>query len=121
MSAHRRPLVLILLATLVQLWSYGAHAGSINWNNAAGGNFSIGANWVGGVAPGPSDDAVINLAGTHTVTLDVSSTVTGLTLGGGGSTPTLNLNGNTLTLNGPGTINAGGILLCRGTLAGTVR
>jgi hypothetical protein len=50
--------------------------------SAASGNWSAGATWVGSVAPGVNDDAVIGAG--HTVTLDVDATV--LTLSGAANT-----------------------------------
>ncbi len=44
------------------------------WTNPSGGNWSDGANWSTGVAPGASDTASITLDGTYTVTLDESRT-----------------------------------------------
>jgi hypothetical protein len=40
-----------------------AHAGVIDWLNAVDGDWSTGANWVGGVAPGSGDTAQLGLAG----------------------------------------------------------
>jgi hypothetical protein len=44
--------------------------------SAASGNWSAGATWSGGVAPGVNDDAVIGAG--HTVTLDIDATVISL-------------------------------------------
>lgn len=58
----------------------------------ATGNFSAGATWVGGVAPGTGDDAVV--ATGHTVTIDTNTTVLSIQSSGG----TFNINnGVTLT------------------------
>ncbi|HMP75092.1 MAG TPA: autotransporter-associated beta strand repeat-containing protein [Kiritimatiellia bacterium] len=49
-------------------------AAILSWTNDAGGLFSDGANWAGGVAPGLEDQAVFTNGGTYTVTLDQSVT-----------------------------------------------
>src|SRR5439155_21556577 len=81
--------------------SMTASADTITWTNSSGGNWSTAANWNSGAGPvpGPADDAVITLAGTYTVTLDVDATLTSLTLGGSSDTQTLSASSHTLTLN----------------------
>jgi YVTN family beta-propeller protein len=80
------------------------------WTNPAGGAWSTGANWSTGVPPGPLDTAVIALAGTYTVTLDVSPTIRGLVLGGATGTQSLDAAAapQNLVLTGPGTIGPSG-------------
>lgn len=75
--------------------------------SATSGNFSAGATWVGGVVPGPADDAVV--ATGHTVTIDTNVTVlsfqqagTGKFVLGGGRTVSGNVIANA------GTYNTGG-------------
>ena len=48
---------------------------TIDWNTTAaptGGYWDTGSNWVGGVSPGPNDDAVIDLTSTGTVTVNTN-------------------------------------------------
>ena len=40
----------------------------IVWGNSSGGDWDTGANWQGGVKPGPADDAVINVAVANPIT-----------------------------------------------------
>jgi hypothetical protein len=68
------------LIALVGVLAASAEAAEIHWKNGVNGNWSTGTNWVGDIAPGPLDTAVIDVAGTYTVTLDVSPTVAGFTL-----------------------------------------
>ncbi len=90
-----------------------------SWNNAAGGNWSVTTNWSPNGVPAATDDAVITLAGTYTVTLNVSSQVASLTVGGSSGTQTLSMSANTLTLDGASTINSFGALTENGgTIAG---
>jgi hypothetical protein len=109
------------LAFLCLLSLTSAPGAQIVWTNTAGGNFSDGANWSPNQVPGVNDTAVITSDGTYTVTLDVSPTVGGILLGAtsGSSTQTLSLSGQTLTLNGPATVNSrGSFTVDSGALAG---
>ncbi|HYV32029.1 MAG TPA: hypothetical protein VEO53_13110, partial [Candidatus Binatia bacterium] len=104
-----------------------SHAASITWTNTAGGFWNTPANWSPNRVPGASDTAVITIGGVSNqpllVTLDVSPTVGGLTLGatgncGGGQV--LRINGQTLTLDGPAVVNAcGQLTIDSGAFAGT--
>jgi hypothetical protein len=78
-----------------------APAGAFAWINGSGGDWSDGANWDRGVAPGLSDTAIITLDGTYTVTLDQSDTVAALFLGGASGTQSL-FTGNAGTVLGVG-------------------
>ena len=108
------------LALALALIASPAAAADISWANALGGNWNTGANWSGGSPPGASDNAIITLAGTYTVTLDVNATVAGLTLGGATGVQTLLASNRTLTLNGASTIAPNGRLDLRAsTVAGS--
>lgn len=67
----------------------------INWDGGGDGTTLTQAqNWAGDVLPGPADDAVINVAGTPTVTHAAGTfNVQSLTLG-----ETMNMSGGTLTV-----------------------
>jgi hypothetical protein len=110
------PLALLLVAFRAQ----PAQAIPISWNNAAGGNWNTDSNWNPAQVPGASDDVLITLAGTYTVTLDVSPTVASLSLGGSTGVQTLSASSQTLTIDGPSTINGNGALrLINATVAGS--
>ena len=95
-------------------------AATNNWINAAGGNWNTASNWSRGVAPTASDIVGITLDGTYTVTMDVSSTVAGLVLGGTTGTQSLTINSTTLTLNGLSQVGTHGTFnLNGGTLTGS--
>src|SRR6266704_2917532 len=68
-------------------------ANDVSWINPNGGNWNTASNWLDGVGvnrvPTSADNALINLAGTYTVTLDVNATVSTLTLGALSGTQTL--------------------------------
>jgi CubicO group peptidase (beta-lactamase class C family) len=71
-------------------------AATVTWSNSSGGDWNDASNWNSGAGPvpGASDDAVITIAGTYTVRVQGSGLVNALTLGGGGSAPTLRVEGN---------------------------
>jgi hypothetical protein len=92
----------------------------VQWANAAGGNWSVGSNWVGGVAPTSADIASLDLAGTYNVTLDVSPTVAGLVIGGASGNVTLTASSKTITVNGPSSISENHVLsLTSSTITGS--
>lgn len=73
---------------------------TITWdstNHPTGGSWDTASNWIGGVAPGSTDDAVINLTSTGTVTLStgVTDTVNSLTANANTS---LGIDSDTLSL-----------------------
>ena len=105
-----------LLATL----SLSAQAETINWTNTSGGAWSTAENWDLNRPPGPLDTVLITAGGTYTVTLDVSTTVTALTLGGASGQAALVNEGHTLRLRGAGRVTTNGVLtLNSGALAAT--
>lgn len=90
-----------------------------SWNSTISGNWGDATKWTPNGVPGSTDDAVITLAGTYTVTLNVSSQVASLTLGGTSGTQTLSMSANTLTLDGASTVSSFGALTQNGgTIAG---
>jgi fibronectin-binding autotransporter adhesin len=66
------------------------------WNNAAGGAFAAGSNWDEGSAPGNSNIAVFNIAGTYSV--NVASAINNRRIRVRAGSVTMNLSGNTYTL-----------------------
>lgn len=97
---------LLLLGWLVT--SSVSPAAVITWTNLSGGNWNVAANWSTNQVPSTNDIAIITNAGTYTVTLNVSPTLAGLVLGGPSGTQVLAQAGNTLTLNGPGSLGPNG-------------
>lgn len=76
-----------------------------SWNNAGGGNWSVGGNWNPAGPPGAADSATIDLAGAYTVTLSDDRSITNLTLNN--ATATLSHSSGTLTLGGTITLTSG--------------
>lgn len=79
------------------------------WARPQDGRWSVATNWTAGV-PGVGTNAVIDLPGDYTVTLDTSAFVEALNLGGDSGRPTLELAGNTLTVNGASHVATHGLL-----------
>jgi glycosyltransferase involved in cell wall biosynthesis len=52
----------------------------ITWANGSDGGWSDGANWSGGVVPGASDYAIINVSGSYAVTVASSTAVNALSI-----------------------------------------
>jgi hypothetical protein len=100
---------------------------------AASGNWTTAADWIGGVVPGSTDDAVIDAAGSYTVAENASSTapikVHSITLGAGAVLGITDVAGNQVGLGGvanhgaldvdTGTGEGGGRLTIGGTLDNT--
>jgi len=97
-----------------------AHAATINWTNTTSGGWNTAANWNPNTVPGATEAAVISLAGV-TVSLNSDTTVGAIILGTSGAGTTLSLNGQTLSLNGPLTVNpSGSFTVDGGVLSGNV-
>lgn len=91
----------------------------VSWNNAAGGNWNVAANWNPQKVPEAGDDVLIALPGTYTVTLNADGTLASLTVGGAAGEQTLANPARILTLQGPGTIAVNGVYRqTGGTLGG---
>ncbi|MDX9912790.1 MAG: hypothetical protein RBS39_13260 [Phycisphaerales bacterium] len=94
-----------------------AHADVIDWNMPAGGSFNEPTNWFGGTAPAIDDDTLFALDGqTYAVDLAASTAVGGMQVSS--DQVTLNLLGNTLTLDNSNylglRLDTGGNLTVRG-------
>ena len=84
----------------------GSDPPPVTWTNTAGGSWTTGSNWSSSPnVPGPTDNVVIDLAGSYTVTVTGSQTVGSVLL----DDPT-----GTLLVNGA--LNAGTLTLAAGTL-----
>jgi hypothetical protein len=95
---------------------------STAWKSAVSGDFDNASDWTNGV-PGVGMSAIINVAGTYTVTLDENPhEIYSLTLGASSGTQTLVDNGPTLTLDAASSIASGGsVAMSSATIAGAGR
>ena len=112
----------IVLSLWVLMWVFSLTAGAstVTWTNTAGGAWSVPSNWSPNFVPGLSDDAVITSAGTYTITMDVSPTISSLTLGGASGLQTVTNDSKTLTVSHVSVVNANGILgMNSGIVAGS--
>ncbi len=74
------------------------HAGTYNWNNAAGGNFATGTNWTPNGSPVAADTVYLNLPNTYQVDFTANGNTTYAYLqAGGAANVTFALAGNTWT------------------------
>lgn len=91
-------LVLMMVAAFLANFAFAAE---IDWIGASGGNWSDGANWEGGAAPGASDTAVFALENDTRVILAANAAVAKITVTGArldlysGTGKTLTLGGET--------------------------
>ncbi|MBK5276058.1 MAG: hypothetical protein JJE30_13530, partial [Desulfuromonadales bacterium] len=109
----------IALAVLLQITLQSGHAASISWTGAVSGNWSDTSKWSPNVVPTASDDVIVSVAGSYTITLDASPTINSLTLGGSG-TPTFTASSRVVTVTNSATINTGAIVnLTSSTIAGS--
>ncbi|MEO8150579.1 MAG: T9SS type A sorting domain-containing protein [Bacteroidia bacterium] len=92
-----------------------SNAGNVTWNNASGGNWSLGTNWSNGSGPGTNDTAVITLNGTYTVDMDANVTCQKIVLGGATGRQTLTVSSKTITINKGALINDNGIVYAYAT------
>ena len=105
--------VLVVLLAGMHL-SGPVRASQVVWTNTAGGNWNDAANWSPNQVPGSTNDVVIAASGTYTVTLNISTTVNSLSLGGASGQQTLVNNGYALTLNQASVINTNGVFALGG-------
>jgi hypothetical protein len=103
------------LALGLSLAAGSARANDYVWTNTAGGNWAIPGNWSGGVVPGAADNALFTTAGTYTVTLNDSRSITNVALNV--PTATVSAFGGNLNLGGTMTLTAGNWLM--GGIQGT--
>src|SRR5262245_50116729 len=88
-----------------------ATAAAVRWNNAAGGNWNVPANWSPAAVPTATDTAVIDLAGTYTVTMNVNVSISAVRISGAASgVQTLTGTTRTVTLANASSIGAQGVL-----------
>ena len=120
-STRSRWAAALALGLLLAATARGADIVWTNTASTANGNWGVAANWLPHQVPGASDTVWVTNNGTYTVSLNTTSTVANLTLGGFSGVQTLNLQGQgKLILNGSGLgKTANGVLqMSGGTLDG---
>src|SRR5215468_6943403 len=108
----RRLLLLLALAALP------AAANDYHWKTGSSGTFATPGNWTPSGPPVSGDNAILDAAGTYTVTVGADASVSSVQIGSAAANVTLSIsNGVTFTINGGGNFlyNGSGI-----TNAGTI-
>jgi hypothetical protein len=105
--------VAAVLGVCLVLTASRAHADNITWASAVSGDWSDSTKWSPMQVPDGDDLALINIAGTYTVTLDQDAEVGRILLGNSSGAQTLALDGRHLQLNAaaPATSVSGGAVL----------
>ncbi|MCL7489109.1 MAG: DUF6531 domain-containing protein, partial [Desulfobulbaceae bacterium] len=81
------------LALLLSVNIADCYGATVSWLNPMSGNWNDPDNWSSGSVPQPSDDVVISIDGTYTVTLNGDVTASSIIVGGGAGTQTLMIQG----------------------------
>ncbi len=87
-----------------------SNAANVTWLAPVNGNWNDGTKWSGGIAPTVNDTAVITVAGTYTVTLNVNASIAKLVIGNPTGFQTLTMGSQTFTVANSSVINPHGIL-----------
>jgi hypothetical protein len=109
--------ILLALAAAV-LVVPSAAAQTFTWNNPAGGNWNVGANWLEGSVPGAANNALVNLdvPAAYTVSLTDNRQITAVTVNHPNAT--LAQSAGDLTASGLFTLQAGTLHLTGGRILG---
>ena len=83
---------------------------AINWENALGGDWSVGTNWELGLVPTPTDSTQITLSGNYTVSITSHVSAANLAINAIGATLTESSAGS-LTLSGGLSLYNGAVFL----------
>ena len=111
-----RTILLIAVCAAVLATAAPSSAQTFTWNNTSGGNWNVAGNWSGGVVPGAGQEAVIDLAGTYTVSLTDNRSIAAVTVNQ--SNATLEQTAGDLTASGLFTLSAGTLHLTGGRILG---
>ncbi len=99
----------LVIVILTAFLSDGLGA-TVAWKAGSSGNWNDPGNWSGNAVPSAGDIVLITNAGTYTVSLNVSASVSELTLTAPTGKASLLLNAGTLTIDNLATVGAGGAL-----------
>ncbi len=108
----RRKMYACIATSIASLAMTGGLQGAVTtaWNTATGGNFNTPGDWTMGV-PGSADTAQFNIANTYTVSLDVSPSITSMSVGGSNVTFANSVSGRTFSISSTLNVNSGGMTL----------
>lgn len=88
----------LCLIMLLMVISSDAFAATKSWQLPGGGSWTDGANWSGGTIPVTSDDIVINITGTGTITDVPGIYLNSISIGGSGNVTLTSAIGSTIVL-----------------------
>ena len=107
---RRTPLGFLTAALLLAFATTPSFGAPVRWNNALGGNWNVPANWLPAAVPTATDTAIIDLAGTYTVTVNQNLSIAGLRVNGSASgVQTITATSRTMTFANPVTIGEQGV------------
>jgi hypothetical protein len=89
--------------------SMASSASTITWKAAANGNWSVGSNWSGGVAPGPGDFVIFSASSTKNVAIDANVDVAGISITSAYTGTITQNSGISMNVGSAGFAQAGGI------------
>jgi hypothetical protein len=113
-------ILLLARALFVFLFAMSMHGQTVTWTNTSSGTWGTALNWSPNGVPNSNNVVIINQPGV-TVTLNGVTTAGAIAIGtNSGSAVTLAMNGQTLTLYGPLTVNpSGSFTVDSGNLSGS--
>src|SRR5262245_39331982 len=106
-SYNRPKLSIFAILVVVLLTPGSARSADYFWQNISGGNWNVAGNWAAGPTPPPgaADNAIIDIGGSYTITLNDARSITNLTLTNFSAGATLNHTAGTLTVSGTIALN----------------
>jgi hypothetical protein len=100
LSILERRIILALALGMAVSVAPPSKAADIFWNNSAGGDWNVAANWSPNQVPGANDTAIINLPGSYVVSLGGNFSIGSVVNGSAQASPTLRLYNTTLEVGG---------------------
>jgi len=94
---------------------------SVDWTNAAGGNWDVGTNWSTGQVPTTGDDVKIDTAGAATILIQAGDSLSANSVTTTSANDTLSVTGGSLTVTTGTSTLSGPLSMTGGSLTATAR